>query len=331
MSTVEDAPFGKKLAFTTVRGVMNSWLYVSTSKLFGSATRPDIVKNYPCRPQLHATRIYKPADTPTDGEKLPLFMYLHGGGFVVNNPAKADEIARYIADHAKCLVASLDYSKSPAVRFPTAYEDVVEVALAVINDAELPVDKSKVVIGGDSAGGNLSLACVQDPRLRPHVHGVIGLYPVCDATTFAAEKMPTRPDPSVPDMLQSSYDDLVKMYIGPQQNINLADPRLSPGFFKNRIDLPKHVWLISVEHDLLAAEAKTMAEKLAKAEGGERRLSKQSKQGWQVGGVRWDLVEGLFHGFDQFGYGKGKEALRLEQKEVLYREMVAWFGEVFGR
>lgn len=323
MSTVGDAPFGKKAVFSTLRTVFDGWLYVSTSRLFGSATRPDLVKTYPCRPHLYATRIYRPRQP--SAEKLPLLLILHGGGFVVNNPAKEDALARYLADHANWLVASLDYSKSPAHRFPTAYEDVVEVALAVISDNDLSIDKTRIVIGGNSAGGNLALAAAQDPRLRPHLAGVMGLYPVCDATTFCAEKMATRPDPSVPDMLESSYDDFLKMYIGPQEKFDLSDPRLSPTFFRNRIDLPRHVWLIGAEHDLLAAEAKAMAEKLAKSEGSQR---KETEDGWQVGGVKWDLIKGQYHGFDQFGNGKSKEQQRLKQKDELYRAMVEWLGQV---
>lgn len=326
MSELQDATATKKAAYTALRSVFNGWLYVSTSQLFGSATRPDLVKSYPCRPHLHATRIYQPKDTTV--EKLPIYITIHGGGFVVNNPSKEDEIARYIADNGKCLVASLDYSKSPANRFPVAFNDVIELALAVINDAELPIDKSKVIIGGNSAGGNLALACTQDPRLRPHILGVIGLYPVCDATRFGVDKMATRPDPSVPDILETGYDDLLKMYVGPQEKFDLADPRLSPGLFKNRIDLPEHVYLIGAEHDLLAAEAKAMAEKLAEAEEGQRR---ETTDGWQAGGVKWDLFKGQHHGFDQFGNGRAKQARRLEQKEELYRGMVDWLREVWGR
>lgn len=326
MAPMEDAALSTKIVYTTLRGAFNSWLYVSTSRVFGLATRPDTVKTYPCRPNLYPTRIYKPADAPSG--KLPLLMLLHGGGFVINNPAKEDGLARYMADNAKCLVASLDYSKAPYYRFPTAYEDVVGVALAVIDDAELPVDKAKVIIGGNSAGGNLALACAQDPRLRPHIHGVIGLYPVCDATTTGKEKMASRRDPSIPDMLETGYDDLLKMYIGPQEDVDLKDSRLSPGLFKERQDLPQHVWLIGVEHDLLAAEAEAMVERLAAEEGSEK---EQSPNGWQAGGVKWTFVEGLFHGFDQFGYGKATEKLRLEQKEVLYQGMVEWLGQVCGK
>lgn len=325
MTTIEDAALSKRILYGSLRSTFNGWLYVSTSRLFGAATRPDIVKKYPCRPNLFATRIYKPAHTTS--EKLPLFLTIHGGGFVVNNPAKEDEIARHMANNAKILVASLDYSKAPTNRFPVAYEDIVEVALAVINDPDLPIDRSKVVIGGNSAGGNLALATVQDPRLRPHVLGVLGLYPICDATSFMAEKLSTRPDPSIPDILETSYDDILRMYLGPQQNIDLAEPRLSPGRYKRRDDLPRHVYLIGIEHDLLAAEAKAMAERLAQEESSKKR---QTKQGWVAGGVKWDLVEGQTHGFDQFGGAKAKEVRRLEQKDELYRAMVAWLREVVG-
>lgn len=111
--------------------------------------------------------------------------------------------------------------------------------------------------------------------------------------------MAARPDPDVPDILETSYDDVLSMYVGKDSKTSLEDHRLSPGRFEARKDLPEHVYLIGAEHDLLCAEAEDMADRLANG------VTKQSTAfGWQAGGVRWDLVKGQTHGFDQFGNGK---------------------------
>ena len=125
-------------------------------------------------------------------------------------------------------------------------------------------------------------------------------YPVCDAVTTVKEKMATRPDLDVPDVLSGNYDDMINMYLGSGSTTPRDDPRLSPGRFKKREDLPEHIYLIGAEHDLLCSEAKDLAERLVKPG-----VTKQeTKYGWQAGGVRWDLVKGQTHGFDQFGNGK---------------------------
>lgn len=104
------------------------------------------------RPDIH------PRDrNASKGSPLPLVIRAHGGGFIVNNPSLDDIMARYIADHAKCCVVSIDYGKAPQAKFPVAYEDVVALSLAAIEDPELPIDRSRVVLCGSSAGGNLLL------------------------------------------------------------------------------------------------------------------------------------------------------------------------------
>ena len=307
-------------------------LYIQRSRLIAPRTQPDAVKKYSCRPHLHATRIFRPAAPPAtangnENARLPLIILVHGGGFVVNTPARDDPLARYLADTCASLVACIDYSKAPQRRFPVAYEDVVVLSRAVIHDPDLPVDKARVVLCGNSAGGNLVLAAAQDAQLREQVLGVIGLYPVVDFFTTVAQKVAraTRADACVPDMLASSAPRINRMYIGPQE-VELEDVRLSPTFFGKREDLPAHVWLIGVEYDLLCAEAGDMAERLA--EGAEK---VETKGGWRAGGVRWDCVPGQTHGFDQFGTrGRKYESQRLAQKTQLYLAMADWLTELFS-
>ncbi|KAF2825427.1 hypothetical protein CC86DRAFT_371101 [Ophiobolus disseminans] len=133
------------------------------------------MKNYPSRPNLDGCRIFIPKDTQ-EKTALPLVIRVHGGGFVVNSPAGADALVRRLAGHANCIVVNIDYSKAPQNPFPIGHEDVISQTLAVIDDAKLPIDKSKAVLSGGSSGGNLVLGAAQASQLRPKILGVVANY-----------------------------------------------------------------------------------------------------------------------------------------------------------
>lgn len=119
---------------------------------------------------------------------LPLVIRAHGGGFILNNPAADDKIARDLADTARCLVVSIDYSKVPQHKFPAGYEDVVAQVLAIVEDPDLAFDRSRVLFCGSSAGGNLLLGAAQDSRLRSKVRGVAAIYPPLDLRQAAMRR-----------------------------------------------------------------------------------------------------------------------------------------------
>lgn len=149
--TERNVSLAKRTSYIALQQAFIVFRYVQQSRIFNAATQPDERKVYPCRPNLFANRIFKPANTdPT--KKLPVVIQIHGGGFIVNNPSADDALARYLADKTECLVVSVDYRKAPQNPFPAAYEDIVDLSLAVIEDTALPVDRSKVVLAGNSAG-----------------------------------------------------------------------------------------------------------------------------------------------------------------------------------
>ena len=171
-----DVALSKRIAYIALQKAFNGFRYVQQSRLFAAATQPDERKLYPCRPNLFANRIFRPAGLGADAGELPLLILIHGGGFIVNNPSADDALARRLADTANSLVVSIDYSKAPQNPFPAGYEDVVALCLAVIDDDALHINKRKVVLAGNSAGGNFALGAAQDPRLRSRILGVLGLY-----------------------------------------------------------------------------------------------------------------------------------------------------------
>ena len=307
-----------------LQNFVNAVTYVKRSPYISSANQPDQIKIYAGKEYLFASRIFKPANPTTS--KLPLVIRIHGGGFIVNNPAADDVLARFLADRAQCVVVSMDYSKAPRNPFPAAYEDLIDLSLAAIGDLELGIHPGKVVLCGSSSGGNLALAIAQDSRLRSKLHGVIAFTPAVDLVTPLENKMATRPDPTIPDFLESMYHNIVKFYIAGQE-VSLEDVRISPNRFASRQDLPEHMYLCGAEHDLLSREAELMAEKLA--QGFEKQ---KTEKGWQAGPVKWDHFKGQTHGFENFpAKDKELEAMRISEVNSAFQNMADWLKDVFER
>lgn len=300
---------------------------IKRSWLFSPATQPDAWKVIARRAYLYPSRIFRPKIK--DASPTPLVIMVHGGGFIMNNQSVDDPLARFLADSCNCIVVSIDYRKAPVHPFPAAYEDVVESILALLGDIgnDLPIDQNKVILCGSSAGGNLVLAATQDTRLRQKVLGIVALYPVVSLIPTVEAQMATRPDASVPDFIGPMWNDVLDIYAGTNDVVTLQDPRLSPINFKKRDELPRHIFLIGCEHDLLCHEAKVMAEKLIEAAALQ---SEQASDGRQMGDVRWTLVKGQTHAFDHFATKlRDKEVARVRDKDSMYQDIARWLKDVF--
>ncbi|MNJ58006.1 Acetyl esterase [compost metagenome] len=101
-------------------------------------------------------RLYYPegsGDAP-----LPLYLHLHGGGFAHGDLDSLDRWKREIAADAGIVTAGLSYALSPEARYPVALEQVLG-ALRWLRDQapSLGLDASRLSVGGESAGGNLTV------------------------------------------------------------------------------------------------------------------------------------------------------------------------------
>ncbi|MBL8331238.1 MAG: alpha/beta hydrolase [Rubrivivax sp.] len=97
-------------------------------------------------------RLYAPSDA-----RLPVLLYLHGGGFVVGGLETHDALCRQLARRAGCAVISLDYRLAPEHRFPAAQDDTWAALRCLPQQAEaLQLDGQRLAVGGDSAGGTLA-------------------------------------------------------------------------------------------------------------------------------------------------------------------------------
>ncbi len=123
-------------------------------------------------------RLYRPAPG-----RLPVILYLHGGGFIAGSVQAYDTALRVLAHRTGWAVAAVDYRLAPEHPYPAAPEDCFAAFRHVTGHAaDHDLDGARVVIAGDSAGGLLSVVVALMARDRggPAPAGLLCLYPNAD-------------------------------------------------------------------------------------------------------------------------------------------------------
>lgn len=128
-----------------------------------------------------AVRIYWPESTPGP---VPVVVFAHGGGFVFCDLNSHDELCRAMTNGIGAVVVSVDYRLAPESPWPAAAEDVYAVAdWATQQAGALGGDPGRLLVAGDSAGGNLAAVTALMARDRdwPAIAGQVLIYPVIAA------------------------------------------------------------------------------------------------------------------------------------------------------
>lgn len=115
---------------------------------------------------------------------LPAIMYFHGGGWMMGDRETHDRLLREIAHGVRASVIFVEYTRSPEARFPVAVEEAYAATQWVTeNGSVINVDPARLVVAGDSVGGNLAavVALLAKERGGPNIHLQILFYPVTDA------------------------------------------------------------------------------------------------------------------------------------------------------
>lgn len=125
-------------------------------------------------------KIYSPEGTSL--EVLPCLFYIHGGGFGYGEAPYHIQLVQQYAEKVRCRVVTVDYRLLPAYRYPAEPEDVKAVYRWILSHAEeLKIDRNKVAVGGDSAGGCLTATLVNSCRNTEMPCFQMLIYPVTDA------------------------------------------------------------------------------------------------------------------------------------------------------
>lgn len=201
----------------------------------------------------------------------PCLVFLHGGAFIGGSAETVEEPCRLLAELSGALVISVEYSPAPEAAFPRAIEECCAVLEEVWKDPEVIFDRGCLFLGGDSAGGNLALVCLQEKEIRRKISGSILLYPVTDLSgkqelwSWKAESYrggKGEMERHCASSLAGSEKQMKKLYV--QGKAEATDPRISPIYMKVPEDFPRTL-LITAEYDYLRMQGEAFGRKLSDA------------------------------------------------------------------
>jgi len=162
----------------------------SMPPLPGPAPEP-VERHIPGPPGAPEVRLWVVDPAPAEKSK-PVLLHMHGGGFMMPDPWLLPRL-QGIATDCHCVVVSVDYRLAPETRYPGSLEDNYAALKWVhAHAAELGIDRSRIAVGGESAGGGHAASLAIHARDRNEVPIVFQLliYPGLDDRTGS-----TRPAP----------------------------------------------------------------------------------------------------------------------------------------
>lgn len=166
--------------------VISRLLFNISPKLIGP--RVYHVKTYDVTVDNVNIRVYTPHNII---EAKPVILYYHGGGWVIGSIKAYDRILRYISYNTDCIVVAIEYRKAPQHKFPIALEDsYIGYRWVVDNISRINGDINRLILCGDSAGGNLTLGLVRmldKTDIRPYLF--ILIYPLLEVKITPGSKI----------------------------------------------------------------------------------------------------------------------------------------------
>ena len=209
----------------------------------------------------------------------PALIYYHGGAFVMKPAPQHFENAVRYAREADCLVIFVEYRLAPKYPFPAGFNDCyAAVQWAISNAEKLGIDKGRLVVGGDSAGGGLAAGVAQRAWQEDGImlRGQLLIYPavdlVCNRPSIAAFS-------NVPPFRNASTAAIAKAYLG--RPLSEGMPRYASPIYGDVSQLAP-AYVETPECDLLHDQGNAYAQALKDK------------------GVEVDLneIKGGVHGFD---------------------------------
>jgi acetyl esterase/lipase len=128
-----------------------------------------------------------------DGRPRPAILHIHGGGFISGRARNLTPFCQDLATRFDCLVVNVDYRLSPETAYPGAVQDnYAALKWLYDNAAELGVDRSRIAVMGESAGGGHAALVAIAARDRGEISLCLQvlLYPMLDDRTGSREALP---------------------------------------------------------------------------------------------------------------------------------------------
>jgi acetyl esterase len=128
-------------------------------------------------------RVYTPLKLRQANGLAPCLVFFHGGGWVIGDLDSHDVACRKLADEGQLIVISVDYRLAPEHKFPAAVDDAIAATKWIAGNAKpFSIDASRLMVGGDSAGGNLAavVAIAARDGNGPAIAGQVLIYPAVD-------------------------------------------------------------------------------------------------------------------------------------------------------
>ena len=189
----------------------------------------------------------------------PLLIYYHGGGWVIGDLESHDDVCRKLASQARCDVIAVDYRLAPEHPAPAAVDDCIAATKWIFANAKsLGIDPTRVAIGGDSAGGNLSAIVAMHSGEKPVFQLLV--YP---ATDMRMGQQSHKDNAQGYLLTADSMKWFIGHYLQGDEKKKL-DPMVSP-ILSSDADLKKSppTLVITAEFDPLRDEGEEYAAKLA--------------------------------------------------------------------
>ena len=205
-------------------------------------------------------RIYWPEGPPG----APMLVWFHGGGWVLGSVEASDPLCRRLAHRSGAIVVSVEYRLAPEDPAPAPFDDCYAATRWVVaHAAELAGDRSRLAVGGASAGGNLAAAVALHARDHggPAIAHQLLFYPVTDS------RMDSDSYERAGEGFGLSRDSMRwywDCYVPAGGQVARGDLRVSPAHATDLSGLPS-AQVITAEYDPLADEGAAYAARLGAA------------------------------------------------------------------
>lgn len=199
---------------------------------------------------------------PKNEGPLPIIVYFHRGGWVYGSIDESEQICRRLSNATESIVVAVEYRLSPEHKFPIPLQDCYEAAKWTFKNAPSYLgDPKKLIVCGESAGGNLAAAVslmAQRTKEFP-IAGQLLLYPIL-TNDLDRECYNASPDKSLLtyENMQFFWDSYLS---SPEDGKN---PHASPLKSRQFSGLPR-TFVITAEYDALKHEGAKYAEELQRA------------------------------------------------------------------